>query len=330
MPDKKPMVSIVCTNFNKGEWIRDAVESFLNQKCDFEYEIILIDDASTDNSPDIIREYESKYPDIIHAFYNKNNLGITKTWIKVCKKTRGKYIARCDGDDYWIDDNKLQKQVDVLEKNKQSKWCSTDYDLITPEGKLLNKSVFEQGLVKRSESYAEMLVTKGFTMSSTWLVDAKLMQEINGELDKSAADDTFNIQLDLFNRTKLTYIPEATVVYRGNEGSDSRPVGMDKIKSRNERLLKTQLEYMDKYRDVDYRDIIKRLLEQSMYFELLATERLQIIHSLWGQVDVNNKETQNREKQTSRSIKLRSYKVGDFIMQKLTKIKSKLVRLKRQ
>lgn len=272
-----PLVSIICTNFNKGDWIRDALESFLKQKADFTYEILIIDDASTDNSPAIIRQYAERYPDLVHAFFNKKNLGITKTWVKVCKQAKGKYIARCDGDDYWIDDRKLQKQVDLLKESKNSKWCSTDYNIISPEGGLLHTSAFENGLVDRADSYARMLVTKGFTMSSTWLVDTRLMQEINSEIDTNAIDDTFNLQLDLFRKTKLTYLPEATVVYRINEGSDSRPTDMEKIRVRNERLLKTQLEYIEKYKDVDYEEMLKLLLPRDMQMELWSIERLHII-----------------------------------------------------
>lgn len=280
----KVLVSIVCTNYNKGDWIAEAIDSFLRQKTKFEYEILLIDDKSTDHSVDIIRSYAKKHSDKIRAFYNKKNLGITKTWIRICKEARGKYIARCDGDDYWIDEKKLQKQVELLEKSKDSKWCSTDYNIITPEGMTTERSVFERGLVDRSKSYAEMLATKGFTMSSTWLVDARLMNEINAEIDNSAVDDTFNIQLDLFNKTKLTYLPEPTVVYRVNEGSDSRPIETDKIISRHERLFKTQLEYLDKYKDVDYRDILQISLARDMKSEMLALERLSIIRQQKEQI----------------------------------------------
>src|SRR5690606_23259635 len=104
------------------------------------------------------------------------------------------------------------------------------------------------------------LVTKGFTMSSTWLVDTKLMQEINATIDGLAVDDTFNIQLELFNRTKLTYLPESMVAYRLNEGSDSHPIEMDKIVQRSEKLLKTQLEYIDKYKDVGYGEMLRIIL----------------------------------------------------------------------
>lgn len=273
----KIKVSIVCTNYNKGTWISDAIESFLKQKTNFIYEILVIDDKSTDESADYIKEYVSNYPDKIRAIYNKENLGITRTWIKICKEAKGEYIARCDGDDYWTDEYKLQKQVELLDKCIGSEWCSTDYDIVSPKGKLLQKSAFENGLVDRPITYAEMLATKGFIMSSTWLVKRKLMLEINEKLNKEAVDDTFNIQLDLFNRTKLSYIPESTVAYRINEGSDSRPIEMVKIKERNERLLNTQLEYIEKYKDVDYLDILKIILKRDMQIELWAIERMQII-----------------------------------------------------
>lgn len=324
MTASSPMVSIVCTNFNKGEWIRDAIEGFLAQKCNFEYEILIIDDASTDRSPGIIREYTKKYPKRIRAFYNEKNLGITKTWIKVCKEAKGKYIARCDGDDYWIDDMKLQKQVELLEKNKDSLWCSTDYNIITPEGNLTHTSAFENKLVNRASAYAEMLVTKGFTMSSTWLVDTKLMQEVNAGIDRSAVDDTFNIQLDLFNKTKLTYLPEATVVYRLNDGSDSRPIEIEKIRSRNEKLLKTQLEYIEKYKDVDYGGILKILLPRDMQNEMWAIERLQIIHEQRRHIA----QQEARIRELERAIHLitgsKSYKIGRAIITPFRIVKARL------
>lgn len=273
----KIQVSIICTNYNKGDWIAEAIESFLSQKTNFTFEILLIDDKSTDHSVDIIKKYAKKYPEKIRAFYNNKNLGITKTWIKICKKAKGKYIARCDGDDYWIDDYKLQKQVDKLESVRDSKWSSTDCSIISPDGEMLHKSAFESGILQRSSSYAEMLATKGFTMSSTWLVETGLMNEINANINNTSVDDTFNIQLDLFQKTQLTYIPEATVAYRMNEGSDSRPIDFDKIKLRNEQLLKTQLEYKEKYKGYNYDEIIDRLLRKSMDDELLAVERLIII-----------------------------------------------------
>lgn len=318
---KNIKVSIVCTNYNKGDWIAEAIESFLRQEVDFRYEILVIDDGSTDHSPKIIRDYAGKHPEIIKAFFNQKNIGITKTWTKVCKEAKGKYIARCDGDDYWIDNKKLQKQVKLLEKNKDSLWCSTDYNIITPEGKLVHESAFKSGLVDRSDSYAMMLATKGFTMASTWLVEANLMRKINTEVDSSAVDDTFNIQLDLFNKTKLTYLPEPTVVYRLHDGSDSRPIEMEKIRSRHERLLKTQLEYIEKYKDVDYAEILKILLRRNLLYEMWAIERLKIVHNQQRQIDELKGTIEYKDRQISDIINSRRYKIGRFFIAPLAKLK---------
>lgn len=306
-------MSIVCTNYNKGSWITDAIESFLGQKANFEYEILVIDDASTDKSLEIIQDYAKKYPEKIHAFYNKKNLGITRTWIKICSEAKGKYIARCDADDYWIDERKLEKQVYVLESAKGSLWCSTDYNSVTPEGEVMQRSAFESGKVNRPHSYAEMLVTKGFTMSSTWLVETRLMQEVNSIIDKAAVDDTFNIQLELFIKTKLTYLPESTVAYRINDGSDSHPVEREKVALRNENLLKTQLEYIDKYKDVSYGDMLRIILPLHMRNESLLIEQLRHIEHLEESIVYQNDRIQKLEKTLGDISGSRSYKLAAWM-----------------
>jgi len=113
------LVSVCCITYNQEEYIRDAIEGFLKQKVNFKYEIIIHDDASTDNTPNIIKEYEEKYPDIIKPIYQKENQSRKgkKVSLITYGEAKGKYIAICEGDDYWIDENKLQLQVDYMEKN---------------------------------------------------------------------------------------------------------------------------------------------------------------------------------------------------------------------
>ena len=94
-------VSIICTNYNKEKWIAEAIDSFLSQTAEFDFEIIIVDDASTDSSRQIIKDYAKKYPQKIRAFFNQKNKGITKTWIAICQEAKGEYIARCDGDDVY-------------------------------------------------------------------------------------------------------------------------------------------------------------------------------------------------------------------------------------
>lgn len=333
MDEDAPLVSIICTNFNKGDWIRDAIESFLSQKTDFKYEILLIDDKSTDKSPEIIKEYTENYPDKIKAFYNKKNLGIVRTWKKICKEATGKYIARCDGDDYWIDDEKLQKQVDLLKKSKDSKWCCTDYDIITPEGVVTHRFAVKTGYINRPKSYPEMLATRGLTMASTWLVDTDLMRDINSELSDDAIDDTFNIQLDLFNKTKLTFLPDSTAVFRMNIGSDSRPVDEEATRLRDQRLMKTQLEYIEKYKGVGYFEIIEFLLQQSIDGDKKQRQidrQDVIIETLKNKINFANEVIAQKDKQLFEIVHSKRYIIGGVMAMPVNKTKSILNNIRKK
>jgi len=117
----EPLVSICCITYNHEVFIRDAIEGFLMQKTSFPIEILIHDDASTDNTANIIREYENKFPDIIKPIYqleNQYSRGVSISVTYQFPRAKGKYIALCEGDDYWTDPLKLQKQVDFLENNK--------------------------------------------------------------------------------------------------------------------------------------------------------------------------------------------------------------------
>lgn len=112
-------VSIICNTFNHDKYIKQALESFLMQLVNFNYEILVHDDASTDDTTKILREYEIKYPDLIKVIYQSENQyskGISVNQYNTSRSI-GEYIAICEGDDYWLDPYKLQKQVDYLDQN---------------------------------------------------------------------------------------------------------------------------------------------------------------------------------------------------------------------
>lgn len=254
-------VSIICTNYNKGTWITDAIESFLKQKTNFPFEIIIIDDASSDQSPELIKEYQERYPDKIRAFFNEENLGIARTWIKICKEAKGEFIARCDGDDYWTDDLKLQKQVDLLEQNPESRWSNSDFDFVTSNKEVIYEKAIANKIIPFVYDFETLVSYKGMTMSSTWLVDRLLMLEVNELIDPNATDDTFNIQVELFRRTRLTFLSDSTTVYRITEDSDSRPVDDERFFSRIDGLLRTQLTYINQFEDIDFKRMVNILME---------------------------------------------------------------------
>ena len=123
-------VSICCLAYNHEPYIRQCLDGFVMQKCNFTFEVLIHDDASKDKTASIIREYEAKYPDIIKPIYqtvNQYSIGVSATKKHNFPRSKGKYIAICEGDDYWTDPLKLQKQVDFLEANQNFSICWTKY-----------------------------------------------------------------------------------------------------------------------------------------------------------------------------------------------------------
>ena len=120
-------VSILCNAYNHGKYIRKCLDGFVMQKTDFEYEVLIHDDASTDDTATIIKEYEKKYPEIIKPIYQKENQysrGISIYKIYQYPRIKGNFVALCEGDDYWCDSNKLQAQVDALENHPEIDMCA--------------------------------------------------------------------------------------------------------------------------------------------------------------------------------------------------------------
>ena len=123
---KDCLVSVFCTAYNHEEYIRDALEGIVSQQTDFPFELLVNDDASTDGTAAIIREYAEKYPDIVRPFYQEKNLfsqGLDIYYAVFFPNASGKYMASCEGDDYWTDPTKLQRQVDFMEAHPEYSAC---------------------------------------------------------------------------------------------------------------------------------------------------------------------------------------------------------------
>lgn len=132
----KTLVAIKCTVYNHEPYLRDCLDGFVMQQTNFPFVAIVHDDASTDNSAAIIREYEEKYPDIIKPIYEAENQyskrdgSVGRIMNAAIDATGAKYIAECEGDDYWTDPLKLQKQVDILEKDESLMMCCTNCSVV--------------------------------------------------------------------------------------------------------------------------------------------------------------------------------------------------------
>lgn len=125
----EPLVSICCTAYNHEKYLAQTLESFLSQRCDFAYEILIHDDVSTDRTADIIREYAARYPHIIRPMFqtqNQYSRGVPINETFNFPRARGKYIALCEGDDYWCDPDKLQRQIAHMESDPGCTFCFTN------------------------------------------------------------------------------------------------------------------------------------------------------------------------------------------------------------
>lgn len=140
--NEQVMVSVICLAYNHEKYIAEALESFVKQKTDFPFEIIVHDDASTDKTADIIREYEKKWPDIIKPIYQTENQHTKNVEIRLnceLQRAKGMYIALCEGDDYWTDESKLQKQYDYMQAHPDCPLVAHETMKIFEDGRYMSR-----------------------------------------------------------------------------------------------------------------------------------------------------------------------------------------------
>ncbi len=216
------LVSITYTAYNHEKYLAQALDSFLMQQTDFEYEVLVHDDASTDNTVSIIREYESRYPHIIKPWYQSENQwskGIRLHTAYNLPRARGKYIAMCDGDDYWTDPFKLQKQVDYMEANPDCTLCFHAIELIKnnqkPTGRFIKP--YDESCIVPIEDI--IIGGGGFIGTNAVIIPKKYLQTLPEFYLRAPVADV-PLQLYLASQGSVYYINEIMSAYRqGVEGS---------------------------------------------------------------------------------------------------------------
>lgn len=241
-----PLVSISCITYNHAPYIRQCLDSFLMQQCDFNYEILIHDDASTDGTSDIIREYQKKYPEIIKPIIQKENQwsqGIRGMMARFnFPRAKGKYIALCEGDDYWTDPLKLQKQVDFLETNPEySLVCGgfKSVNTITGEDEIIIKDV-EKSLDNTIQGF-DITIERFFKQWLTKTLTLVYRTELYNPNDFKNYKYTRDVHLNyhLLKRGKGYYMKEVFGAYHIHQG------GVFSSKNENERFNTFYLVYKD-------------------------------------------------------------------------------------
>lgn len=218
----KPLVSISCITYNHEKYIRKCLDGFLMQKAHFSFEILINDDASTDGTAIIIKEYETKYPNLIKPIYQlENQYSKGQRGINVkynFPRAKGKYIALCEGDDYWTDPLKLQKQVNFMESQPEVHFCFTGHQIFNDGA---NKFVtpltnFSTGLLDKYE-----IIKNGASTFATGSL--MITEELSSLVITSSKKTYFNIPGgDLMilllgaHLGEIGYLKDETTVYRVN------------------------------------------------------------------------------------------------------------------
>lgn len=220
--EKKPLVVIRCITFNHEPYLKDALEGFLMQKTDFPFVAIIHEDASTDGTAEVLREYADKYPDIILPIfekenqYSKKNGNLRRIVDHACKISGAKYIAICEGDDYWTDPLKLQKQINFLESHQDYGMCYTRANILKGDkfiGKAGKKDTSLKGLI----SYSNFpTLTRVYSLS----VYEKYINEVNPDTQAWMMGD-YPFAFYCVLKSKVGFIDELTSVYRILEDSAS-------------------------------------------------------------------------------------------------------------
>lgn len=212
----EPIVSIAMITYNHEKYISQAIEGITIQKTHFPYELVIYEDFSSDRTREICREYQEKYPQIIKLTLNDKNIGSMANWINNVSACKGDYIAFCEGDDYWTDPYKLQKQVDFLEKNKDYGLVHTDFDILYDASGELRRSYHSEIEMTQGDIY-EQLLHDNFIWTVTIMARRKLLmnaiQDINlVNQNWPMADYPMCLAMSLCS--KIGYIKDVTATYR--------------------------------------------------------------------------------------------------------------------
>jgi glycosyltransferase involved in cell wall biosynthesis len=222
---QSPLVSVLMITYNHENFIEEAIQHIVEQKCDFNFELVIGEDHSTDETRKICFEYQKRYPQNIRVLYSDSNVGIRSNFYRCAARLRGKYVAFCEGDDYWSLSNKLQMQTSYLEDHTDCSVVYTNADELVNNTGAMQKAVIEESLVRKNEATKiGFLLEQGFwfrtaTMCCRHDLFHQLLDSDLFKLDLSVGDTAIRLFMAL--RGRVHFINTSAAVYRWHSGGVS-------------------------------------------------------------------------------------------------------------
>lgn len=245
-----PLLSVCLITYNHKDYIKQAIEGVLMQQVNFSWELIIADDFSTDGTRDILLKYKQEYPDFIKLIFQEENVGAAKNWIDLLQYSTSEYISYLEGDDYWIDSYKLQKQVDFLENNP-------DYIIHSGSVKELSNSGFKNYNLQDSSFTIADFYTKNNLFTCTITFRNFVVTDFSSFYDVFFGDWYFYVELMKKNNLKAFRSSEVFAVYRDHkEGitKSTKKVRIHKLQIKQVKKLKRELD-IKSYTKQDYKFI---------------------------------------------------------------------------
>lgn len=292
---RNPLVTVQVYAYNKERYIGECLNSIVNQETSFEYEIIVSENPGTDRTREICLEYQKKYPEKFILVLREENMGLFYNYFEAERMSRGKYIARCDGDDYWCDDHKLQKQVSFLENNPEYGMCYTRSLILEDETHKFKKIIgglpwkgFKANLLKEAVQQPTIMYKRELFK--------KYLEEIRPE-DKDWLMEDVPRTLWFAYNSKIERLEDITAVYRTVSNSLSHQVDFVKQEKYHRSILDIRLFFYNRYYPGEtdliiplYNDYYRRNINaayQSLDFKNLMINMRQYRYSSAKEVMIN-------------------------------------------
>lgn len=214
-----PFVSVKTITYNHEKFIAQCIEGIMMQKTNFSFEYIIGEDCSTDGTMKIVQEYAKKYPDVIRIITDEKNVGAIENDNRTDDACKGKYVAFCEGDDFWTDPHKLQKQIDFLEENKQYGMVHSSFSCLN--GKKLAEDVWQNKKIPQGDVLDD-LISGNCIATATVCIRNKFLQKIriaNQIKENKWRMGDYPLWIEVSAQSQIGYMPEDMMTYRVHPNS---------------------------------------------------------------------------------------------------------------
>lgn len=285
-------VSVLITTFNQKDYIQECIDSCMAQETNFNFEILINDDCSTDGTKDIVLSYAERYPDLVKVLTHQENMyskGFSPNRDFLYPIAKGKYLALCEGDDYWCDTLKLQRQYDAMENNPDAPFCvhsskninATNNSLIS-----INRPYSKDTVVSRSRLLGEV---HGFATASYFIRRSVYDSYIRSGMAYQKAHGDFNMSIYFAVLGPVLYLEKTMSVYRCfAKGSINESIFLAKCNDRYKILERnylnrcSSLDYLNEITNKEFCDEIdngKRFCEYNFLYDCAKIKELKTKYS---------------------------------------------------